>query len=195
MRDERETSRENDASFAEGWESQEENVAHISSSTSPTAAGAQNKLSTRIRRKLSNEVLGEIVGLFAQSPKHRHLFLSDLEWLLAPPLSLGQLRVVRGENGEAIAVVIWARVSEEVASKLLSKTRLQPGDWNSGSQVWIVDVIAPKLTETPEAMHSIVAQVAKSAFPGEVFKLQLFDKKTGKMRVAEGSVTDAGTKP
>lgn len=38
-------------------------------------------------------VLGEIAWLMSQSPAHRQLFIADLEWLIMPPLLLGQFRL------------------------------------------------------------------------------------------------------
>lgn len=39
------------------------------------------------------QALGEIVWLMSQSPAHRQMFISDLEWLIMPPLLLGQFRL------------------------------------------------------------------------------------------------------
>ena len=38
-------------------------------------------------------VLGEIVWLMSQSPLHKQMFISDLEWMIMPPVLLKQFRL------------------------------------------------------------------------------------------------------
>ena len=90
-----------------------------------------------------SQILGQIVWLAMHSPAHRHLFLTDLEWLVLPPLLLKQFRVFR-KNGKPFAYVSWAMVSEEVEQRLKSgNIKLRPGDWKCGEMPLIVDVLAP----------------------------------------------------
>lgn len=53
-------------------------------------------------------VLGEITWLMSQSPAHRQMFISDLEWLIMPPLLLGQFRLFHAPVPGAGAVATWA---------------------------------------------------------------------------------------
>lgn len=87
--------------------------------------------------------LGEIVWLLSQSPAHRHaLFLADLEWLVMPPLTLGQYRLFYGK-GRPVGVAVWAFVSEDAEKRLSSGGRLAAGEWRGGDRLWLVELIAP----------------------------------------------------
>jgi len=77
------------------------------------------------------------------SPMHRHLFLTDLEWLLLPPLLLKQFRVYRRDK-VPFAYVSWALLTAEVEDHFRNGVRrLKPGDWNAGDRLWLIDFIAP----------------------------------------------------
>jgi len=87
--------------------------------------------------------LGEITWLLTQSPNHRHaLFLADLEWLVMPPLRHGQYRLFYNE-GKPVGVALWAWVDEAGASRLANGARLPVQGWRSGSELWLVELIAP----------------------------------------------------
>jgi len=88
-------------------------------------------------------VLTGAIGLMMASPKHRHLFLADLEWALLPPLALKQFRLFTKDN-RPVALATWAFVSETVAKRLeAGAAKLKPGEWKSGERCWIVDLVAP----------------------------------------------------
>lgn len=89
------------------------------------------------------ELLGQIVSLCSLSLQHKHLFLADLDWRLSPPLILGQCRLLR-RKGRPFAFVSWAFVTKEVAKRLEGLPgRIQPDEWNCGSQLAFIDVVAP----------------------------------------------------
>ena len=113
----------------------------------PAAAGAPN-------------MFASAVWLMMASPKHRHLFLEDLQWRLIPPLMLRQFRLFQKDN-KPIAFATWALLSDEVAARLgdtggngdggnsgegdtpRSDIRLRPAEWRSGTRPILVDVVAP----------------------------------------------------
>jgi cytolysin-activating lysine-acyltransferase len=100
----------------------------------PAPAGAAKKTS---------EVLGEITWLMSQSPLHKQLFISDLEWLAMTPMMLQQFRLFYDQT-KPVGVVFWASVSEEVEARLAAgNARMRPQDWKSGDRLWVVEVIAP----------------------------------------------------
>jgi cytolysin-activating lysine-acyltransferase len=100
----------------------------------PAPAGAAKKTS---------EVLGEITWLMSQSPLHKQLFISDLEWLVMTPMMLQQFRLFYDQS-KPVGVVLWASVSEEVEARLAAgNARMRPQDWKSGDRLWVVEVIAP----------------------------------------------------
>ena len=88
-------------------------------------------------------VLGQMVWLLLQSPAHRHVFVSELEWRVLPPLTLGQARIFKKDK-EPFAFVTWALASEGVEGRLRAMPgRLTPAEWKSGVRMVIVDVVAP----------------------------------------------------
>ena len=87
----------------------------------------------------------QIVTVLLRSPQHKHLALTDLEWLVFPPLTTGQFAVanVQAKEGGAsmpAAIVLWASVSPEVDKKLsenlVGPMRLRPDEWKSGETLW-----------------------------------------------------------
>ncbi|MDF1792299.1 MAG: toxin-activating lysine-acyltransferase [Thalassobaculaceae bacterium] len=105
----------------------------------PPAADAPRDDMTRL--------LGQIVSLMGQSPTHRHIFLSDLEWLVLPPLTKRQVRIWRRRTERGAAPVVyasWAMVTEEVEKRLLQgQNRLRPNEWDGGDIPWLIDLVAP----------------------------------------------------
>src|SRR2546429_7884878 len=88
-------------------------------------------------------LLGQVAWLMMQSPVHRHLFLADLEYRVAPPLMLQQFRLYRRDN-VPVAFVSWALLTEEVEKRVQSGAwRLQPADWRSRDRLWGGDLVAP----------------------------------------------------
>ena len=89
-------------------------------------------------------LIGDVCWLMSRTPNRRHMFMADLEWLVLPPLALGQARLYRNDKGDPISFVSWATVSDEVDARLKSGiARLQPGEWRSGPHLWVFDVVAP----------------------------------------------------
>ena len=110
--------------------------------------------------KTVSAVLGEIVWLMSQSPYHKQLFISDLEWFVMTPVMHQQFRLFYAQN-KPVGVVLWALVDDEVAARLAQGiTKLRPQDWKSGDQLWVVEVISP--FGAPEAM---VQNLRTQVFP------------------------------
>jgi hemolysin-activating ACP:hemolysin acyltransferase len=137
----------------------------------PTHAGAPNAGTTRgvaaaanadralppeelkKRAEISQQLaatIGEIVGLMIRSPRHHNRTVSDLRWLVLPPVRTGQCALVQAQskaNGltAPVAAVLWASVSAEVDKRLSEKldepVRLAPREWKSGDILWLVDAI------------------------------------------------------
>lgn len=111
-------------------------------------------------------LLGEIVWLLTQSPAHRHLFITDLEWSVIPALKLRQVHLFRSK-GRIVGLAIWAKVSEEVDKRLSSGiNRLAPNEWNSGENLWLVDIIAPL-----GGVEHLLSELKSRYFPNEPMKV------------------------
>lgn len=83
----------------------------------------------------------------------------DNVWLVIPPILLRQFRLFYHE-GKPAAVVLYARVSPEVAVRLdAGAPTLRPQDWQSGKELKVVKVIAPFgqaeqfARETTQSLH------------------------------------------
>lgn len=89
-------------------------------------------------------VLGEIVWLLSQSPRHRNnLLISDLEWMVMPAILNGQFRIFKAKD-KPVAVAIWAFVSDEVQKRLeLGGGKLRTDEWRSGPHAWLLELVAP----------------------------------------------------
>ena len=109
-------------------------------------ARALNHIPARTRSrapKTVSQALGEITWLMTQSPRHKSIPLGDLEWPLLPAISLKQFRMFY--NGEQpVGVALWALADEIVAKRIdAGDARLTAVEWKSGTNMRIVDVVAP----------------------------------------------------
>ncbi len=137
----------------------------------PAPAGARARPAANVRpsakaRTATDAVLGQILRLMMASPKHRHMFLADMEVQVIPPLRLGQCRVLRNSDGAAFAYASWAKVSDAVHARLeAGERRLRPQDWNSGPNWWLIDIAAPA-----RAIPMVMAELQKHVFKDETVR-------------------------
>jgi cytolysin-activating lysine-acyltransferase len=89
------------------------------------------------------QLLGEIAWLMTQSPRHKAVRLSDLEWLLMPAILLRQFWIFyKGE--QPVGVALWALADDLVARRIdVGDKRLAAVEWKSGINMRIIDIIAP----------------------------------------------------
>ena len=88
--------------------------------------------------------LGAISILAMKSTTHKYIFLSDYEWLILPAIATKQFALFRSSKNEPIAFISWASISDEVEKRLTDKSgKLQPADWKSGNNIYIIDIISP----------------------------------------------------
>ncbi len=112
------------------------------------------------------QVAAEMLWLMTRTPSHRHFFIADAEWLIFPPIARAQFRMYREENGSPAGCVLWASLSDEVQARVeAGATRLAPNDWQSGDNLWIIDVIAPN-----GKAGAMVEDMRNTVFKGKAFK-------------------------
>ena len=88
-------------------------------------------------------MLGSVAWLMMSSPAHKHLFITDFEWLVVPPILHKQFRIWRRRN-VPVAYACWAYLNEAAETRLRNGVRrLAPGEWKSGDNLWLVDLVAP----------------------------------------------------
>ena len=170
------------------------------------------------RRPTVSHMLGEIVWLLTQSPTHKHFAMTDLEWLIMPPLLLEQYRVFHGET-TPVGLALWAWLSPEAEAKLNAGAgRLRPDEWRAGGlgvahlqdalgggdggadgaqagktqgNLWLVDLIAPFATPDNKMVEAMLADLMQTAFKGQTFRFHKTDPATGKRDVLTLKGVDA----
>lgn len=124
-------------------------------------------------------VLGEALWLMQQSQVHRHLFVTDIDWMLVPPVALEQYRLWKNET-MPVAFASWAFLSEEAEGRMLEGYRnLTEDDWNSGDRAWLMDILAP-FGGQEEAVEELKDKIfgdrpVKSVNVGERGAVQVFE--------------------
>lgn len=88
-------------------------------------------------------LLGAAVWLMLSSSAHKHLFVTDFEWLVVPPILAKQFRLFRRDN-VPVGFISWALLDDEAEARIINgSVKLAPNEWNRGDRFWIIDVIAP----------------------------------------------------
>jgi cytolysin-activating lysine-acyltransferase len=115
----------------------------IDSSANGSQSTTQTQSQTEQPPKTVAQVLGEITWLMTQSPRHKTIALGDLEWLVMPAILLRQFRIFyKGE--QPVGVALWALADELVAKRIdAGDNRLTAVEWKSGSNMRIVELVAP----------------------------------------------------
>jgi cytolysin-activating lysine-acyltransferase len=107
----------------------------------PAAAAARGR--DALPPKTVSQVLGEITWLMTQSPRHKAIPLGDLEWLLMPAILLRQFRIFYSGQ-QPVGVALWALADDLVAKRIeAGDNRLSAVEWKSGSNMRIVELVAP----------------------------------------------------
>jgi hemolysin-activating ACP:hemolysin acyltransferase len=131
------------------------------------------------RRPTADEVgfavtFTRIVSVLSQSPHYKHYTLSDLEWLVVPPILTGQCAVMEAtvnDHQVPVSAALWASVSEEVdkrlSESLLTPIRLRPDEWRSGEILWLIDAVGD-----PRAIPHLLRQLQETAFKERTAKIR-----------------------
>jgi cytolysin-activating lysine-acyltransferase len=131
----------------------------------------------------------QIVAVLMRDANFRNMRLSDLEWLVLPPVMAGQFSLAQApsphgrgkgqvggqEDGSVlvpVAVALWARVSDAIdkglSENLDKPVRLRAGDWACGDNVWLMAVAGDK-----NAVPKFLEQLAATQFKGQRVKMRL----------------------
>jgi cytolysin-activating lysine-acyltransferase len=144
-----------------------------------------------------SHLLGEMTWLLSQSPLHRALSIADLEWLIMPPLINRQFYLFR-DGDRPIGLALWAKCSPDVVAKL-DKGLLEEGnrltleDWQSGDDIWLVDLIAPFATAENRQRELMFADLISGPLKNIAFSFHQTDPNSGK-RSVQKVAADAGAK-
>jgi cytolysin-activating lysine-acyltransferase len=134
----------------------------------------------------------QIVAVLMRDRQFRDLKLADLEWLVLPPIMVGQFglahtsvdqsssagrAVVKSAKEKSstlvpVAVALWARVSGELnkvfSDPLATQPKLQLSDWTSGEHAWLIATAGD-----PRAVPTFLEQVAAKEFNGNGMKMRV----------------------
>jgi cytolysin-activating lysine-acyltransferase len=159
--------------------------------------GAATDNESQLKDQTIGRMLGDIVWLLTQSPAHKHFALADLEWMVMPPLMLGQYRIFR-DGEKPLGVALWGYLNEDTEQKLQSgATRLHPQEWAQGMRIdpehgmvsgeggnlWLIDLVCPFHTAENKLADICLADLMKSVFAGKPFKMFQVDKETGMRKI------------
>jgi cytolysin-activating lysine-acyltransferase len=95
-------------------------------------------------------IFGEAVSILMHSPQFAQFALADLDWLVVPAVMTGQFSITTAQSKvsgstAAVAVVLWASVSDEIDKRLSASPgqsiRLGPKEWKSGQRIWVVAAV------------------------------------------------------
>lgn len=144
-----------------------------------------------------SHLLGEMTWLLTQSPLHRGLSIGDLEWLVMPALIHQQFYLFR-DGDQPVGLALWAKCSPETVRKLDKgmiepENRLTLEEWQSGDQIWLVDLIAPFADARNRQRELMIADLVSKPLKGLEFRFHQTDPATGK-RVVQTVAADAGDK-
>ena len=107
-------------------------------------------------------LLGAIAWLMMQQSTTRHTLLSELEWRVMPALVLDQAKLYLRDDAP-IAYVSWARLSDVAAARYQQAPHhLASGDWQSGSQNWLIDLCTPF-----GGASDIITELRQTIFKGQ----------------------------
>ncbi|MEH6477293.1 MAG: toxin-activating lysine-acyltransferase, partial [Sneathiella sp.] len=86
---------------------------------------------------------GSAAWLMMHSRPHKHLFITDMEWAIEPPISLNQCYFWH-RGHVPVGFASWAYLSDDAEARMLRGVRkLGPADWKSGDNLWLMDLIVP----------------------------------------------------
>ena len=115
----------------------------VSVSDKPVSDVSSQKETEDNRPNDPSGLLGAAVWLMLSSGAHKHLFVTDFEWLVVPPILAKQFRLFR-RNNVPVGFISWALLDDEVEARIINgSVKLAPNEWTKGKKFWIIDVIAP----------------------------------------------------
>ena len=135
------------------------------------------------------ESFAQIVAVLMRDRNFRTLTIAELEWLVLPPIMLGQFALAhapmersaaKGEKSKAeqhgtalvpVAVALWARVSAGIdralSESLERPIKLQAADWSSGDNLWLL-----ALAGDQRSFPKFLAELGKKDFRDRQVKMR-----------------------
>jgi hemolysin-activating ACP:hemolysin acyltransferase len=141
---------------------------------------------------------GEILSLLGRQKPFADMPLGRCAALVGPAVDAGQFLIANAQRKDRsgpsipVAVVLWARVSEEVDRKLSENLQepvwLDPQEWTSGEIPWLILSVGPQ-----QAVGTMLKTISQSFNPGRRLKARITDKdgvqRVGLVTIQENPVT------
>lgn len=125
-----------------------------------------------------------VLAVLMRDPSFRNMRLSDLQWLVIPPLLAGQCRLGQtamptklalaqpgGGTLMPVAVALWARVSDAIDARLAAAldkpVDLRPSEWSTGENYWLM-----ALAGDPRTVPAFLGQLEARDFKDKNMKLR-----------------------
>lgn len=136
------------------------------------------------------EIFGKVVMAMMMIPRYRQQTLADLAHLVLDPLIQNRIAIAyHADNGalgkEVAGIAIWASLSDQAEARLRDQIkgnnwpiRLRGEDWNSGSNNWLIDVIAPDKKAAAAVIANFKQVVKEGNLKLHPLITQLIDKET-----------------
>lgn len=143
----------------------------------PTAI---EQLTTAQKELVKLPLLGPALWLYARDPLRKFSFIADLDWRLMPALVLDQCKLYH-KQALPWAFFTWARVNDAVHQRLLTRSAaIAPHEWNSGTHLWLIDVVMP--FQADEALlKEVVKQILAESKDNGKGKDQAIDQATSQI--------------
>lgn len=114
---------------------------------------------------------------------------------MIPAIIHEQFYIFRDAN-RTIGFASWAYCNDAVVAKierglLEARDHLSVQDWKSGSEIWLVDLVAPFANSANRQREIMIADLASKPLSGSIFHLHTTDPETGR-RCARTIPRDTG---
>jgi len=92
----------------------------------------------------SMALYGALTFLAARCPKHRRYPAALLDRLFLPAVENRSAKIFPNAAGLPVAAMIWTHMSKGAADRMIAGNHVpEAADWDSGPDLWILDVMAP----------------------------------------------------
>jgi hemolysin-activating ACP:hemolysin acyltransferase len=129
-------------------------------------------------------VLINVLGVLMRDPSFRGMRLSDVEWLVIPPVLAGQCRLAQmpmpaglpvspPDAGTLmpVAVALWARVSDAIDARLVQAidkpVDIRSTEWSTGDNYWLLAVAGD-----PRVVPALLGQLEAREFKDKNTRLR-----------------------
>ena len=143
-----------------------------------------NRAERNARQSRLSSTFINVLAVLMRDPSFRNMRLSDLQWLVIPPVLTGQCRLGQtamptklalaqpgGGKLLPVAVALWARVSDAIDARLAGSldklVDLRPAEWNTGENYWLMAVAGD-----PRAVPAFLGQLEARDFKDKNMKLR-----------------------